>query len=799
MPNQLAGALSPYLLQHAENPVQWQPWGSAAFAEAARRDVPVFVSIGYAACHWCHVMAHESFEDEEVAAYLNARFVSVKVDREEYPDVDEAYMAAAQLLTGQGGWPLSVFATPDGRPFHAGTYYPPAPRLVGGGPAAADTRIPSFAEVLHAVHAAWTGRRDEVLRAAASLTGEVGRQSRRMAAVVLRPDTPATPPDAGLPAGAPPSPDVLAPTPASPVPAADSVHHRLARAVANAVAALGRLEDADHGGFGTRGPKFPPSTALGFLLQSAAGAPPVGSGTPPGADAGAEGAEAWAVASRTLSAMGTSALYDSISGGFARYATDRQWALPHFEKMLYDNAQLLRWTARWAAVPDLVGHVRPLDARHPALARRLALGTADWLAQRMATGSGAFAASLDADTVVAGPEGQVSVEGATYTWTPRELREVLAVGADPGDASEAGTAAVETLAAALAGVPVEPGAETLTLHAGRLLTAGEQRLWDRALPELRRRVAARPQPARDAKEIASWNGLAVTALTEAWALLGEEALLDRALAAGEALWRVHCGAGTGAPQGPVAVLRSALDSRPGPARGTLADHAHVADAFLALYRSTGDRRWKARARAVIEGVVGTLVVDTDHGPALLAATAGDAALAAAQGGPAFASPLDGAEPSAVGVWAEVLAQWHVLSPEHAAGLPGGGAREWSTALIGYVQDLGERAPVETGTALRLAARHAALDDLLVAAGGTAGDRRRALGWAIVHGVVGVAAAEAPKAGAESGAGDPGEDVDDVTAGRTSRGGEPALYLCHGTMCHAPVGGTEALDRLVRSR
>ncbi|MCY1160002.1 MAG: hypothetical protein MOP51_3027 [Citricoccus sp.] len=771
MANQLADSTSPYLLQHAGNPVDWRPWGPGAFAEAARRDVPVFVSIGYAACHWCHVMAHESFEDEATARELNARFVAVKVDREEHPDVDESYMTATQLLTGQGGWPMSVFATPDGRPFHAGTYYPPEPRQHGGG-----GRTPSFRQVLDAVHAAWTDRREEVEQAAAALAAGVGRQSTALAALAL---------GAGQ---APPDPD------AGPGP--------FAGAVTDAIEQLALLEDTGHGGFGTGAPKFPPGPALGLLLQAAATGPRPARAT------------AWALAARTLAVIGTSSLADQVSGGFARYATDRSWALPHFEKMLYDNAQLLRWYARWAVLADHLDHLAPLDPRHPALARRLALGTAAWLEEQMTTASGAFAASLDADTVVDGQP----VEGATYTWTPAELREALAA-----EAPEAGPAEVEHLAEVLAGVPVEPGSAPLTLHAGRLLTEAEQDLWDRALPGLRRRVASRPQPARDGKEVAAWNGMTVTALAEAWALLGEDRLLDQALAAGEVLWQVHCRplaaaesrtdreapqGVDGAPAGPAHVLRSALDGRPGPAAGTLADHAQAAGAFIALYRSTGQERWKARARAVVDAVVGTLVVQTDHGPALLAAPAGDAALAAAQGGPSFASPLDGAEPSALGAWAEVLLHWHVLAPVHAGTLPGGGARAWAEKTLGHLCRLGRQAPLETATALRLVARHRAVDDLLVAAGGTAEDRRQALAWAIVRGVVGLQSPGEPAAvtgtgpgpgprpddGAPVGPGD-ATDLDDVTAGRTSRDGATALYLCHGTLCHAPVDGIDALDRL----
>ncbi|HEY4615602.1 MAG TPA: DUF255 domain-containing protein, partial [Citricoccus sp.] len=444
MANRLANTTSPYLRQHAQNPVDWWPWGAEAFDEAARREVPVFVSIGYAACHWCHVMAHESFEDEQTARQLNQHFVSVKVDREEHSDVDDAYMTATQLLTGRGGWPMSVFTTPQGRPFHAGTYYPPSPRALGDG-----GMMPSFRQVLEAVHAAWSQRRDEVDRAAAALAAGVARQANALAAVVLGA---ASGQDGGQDGGQAGGQDRHE--------RGDRPRERAgdepAQAVRDAVAQLTVLEDSGPGGFGASAPKFPPSPALGFLLQAAAAGPaPVVQ-------------EAWALAGRTLEAIGTSALADAVSGGFSRYATDRAWALPHFEKMLYDNAQLLRWYARWAAMPELLDHLAPLDPRHPALARRLALSTADWLDGRMTTPTGAFAASLDADTLVDGRP----VEGATYTWTPVGLEAALAEAVP-----EAGPGEVAGLARTLAGVPVDPGAEALTLHAGRLLTPHEQDLW----------------------------------------------------------------------------------------------------------------------------------------------------------------------------------------------------------------------------------------------------------------------------------------------------------------------------------
>ncbi|HEY7720078.1 MAG TPA: DUF255 domain-containing protein, partial [Pedococcus sp.] len=283
MTNRLARATSPYLLQHADNPVHWWEWSPEAFAEAAATDRPVLLSVGYAACHWCQVMAHESFEDESTAAYMNEHFVNVKVDREERPDVDAVYMAATTAMTGQGGWPMTVVLTPEGEPFFAGTYYPDRPRQ----------GQPSFRQVLEALNQAWTGRREEVRRVA----GDVSQHLRGQ----------------GMPAGDQPLDDDV---------------------LAGAVRTLAGEFDGPNGGFGGA-PKFPPSMVLEFLLRHAARVP------------ASTGPQAANLAAATLTAMARGGLYDQLAGGFARYSVDRGWVVPHFEKMLYDNAQLLGVYARW--------------------------------------------------------------------------------------------------------------------------------------------------------------------------------------------------------------------------------------------------------------------------------------------------------------------------------------------------------------------------------------------------------------------------------------------------------------------
>jgi uncharacterized protein YyaL (SSP411 family) len=343
MPNRLASATSPYLLQHADNPVDWREWGKEAFAEARERDVPVLVSVGYAACHWCHVMAHESFEDEATAAQMNESFVCVKVDREERPDVDSVYMTATQAMTGHGGWPMTVFTTPEGKPFYTGTYFPPRPAH----------GMPAFRQVLAAVADAWTNRRAELESAGTKIVGAI---SARL--------------DLGDPA--PLSAEVL-----------DA-----------AVRALAAGYDETAAGFGGA-PKFPPSMLLEFLLRNHAR-----TGDP----------EALRMARGTLEAMARGGIYDQLAGGFARYAVDARWVVPHFEKMLYDNALLLRvYLHLWRTTGD-------------EWARRVADETADFLIRDLGTPEGGFASALDADTD--------GVEGLTYVWTPDQLIEVL--GPDDG-------------------------------------------------------------------------------------------------------------------------------------------------------------------------------------------------------------------------------------------------------------------------------------------------------------------------------------------------------------------------------
>ncbi len=493
MPNRLATATSPYLLQHADNPVDWWEWSDDAFAEAARRDVPVLLSVGYAACHWCHVMAHESFADAGIAAQLNAGFVSIKVDREERPDIDAVYMAATQAMTGQGGWPMTCFLTPAGEPFHCGTYYPPTTRA----------GMPGFPTLLDAITEAWRSDGARVRSAA----GEIAARLSDSAATALPPA------------------------------AIDTA------ALDEAAGVLGAAYDERFGGFGTA-PKFPPSMACEFLLRLHE----------------RTGSElALEQVARTAERMARGGMYDQLAGGFARYSVDARWVVPHFEKMLYDNALLLRVYAHLARIGD------------DALPRRIATETAEFLLRDLRTDEGGFASALDADTD--------GVEGLTYAWTPSQLREVL------GDAD--GRWAAAQLTVTDAGT-FEHGSSTLQL----LADPDDPPRWARVREALLGARAARPQPARDDKVITSWNGLAILALAEGGAALDRPDWVAAAAEAAQLLLDRHLVAGR--------LRRSSRAGVIGTAAGVLEDHACLAEGLLALHQATGAARWLTAATDLLD-------------------------------------------------------------------------------------------------------------------------------------------------------------------------------------------------------
>ncbi len=499
MANRLAEATSPYLRQHADNPVDWYPWGPEALAEARRRDVPLLVSIGYAACHWCHVMAHESFEDEATAARINAAFVAVKVDREERPDLDALYMEAVQALTGRGGWPLTVFATPEGRPFFGGTYFPNRP-LAGTTP---------FAAVLDAVTQAWAGRREAVAQQADELTTAIAERLH------------------------PPAADAGAPPAGSALRAAGA-----ARALAIGDRRLGGLGGA---------PKFPQAPALELVLRAAAG----GDG------------DAAAFLETTLGAMASGGLYDHLEGGFCRYSTDAAWQIPHFEKMLYDQALLARLY--------LHAHQWSADARW----RQVVEETLAYVTGVLAGADGGFCSSEDADSE--GGEGRFS------TWTPAELVDALG----PHDAPRA----AEAFGVSEAGNFTE-GRSVLHRPPGAVVRDPEL---ERLRVTLRVARAARARPARDDKIVTEWNAMAIAVLAEAGLALGETALVDAAEAAA-AFCTEHLRDADGR------WWRSWRGGRR-TGLGVLADYAWLVEAFTRLAEATGEARWTAQAREVAAGLV----------------------------------------------------------------------------------------------------------------------------------------------------------------------------------------------------
>jgi uncharacterized protein YyaL (SSP411 family) len=678
VPNRLASSTSPYLLQHKDNPVDWYEWGDEAFDDARRRGVPVLLSVGYAACHWCHVMAHESFEDEATAALMNASFVNVKVDREERPDVDAVYMEAVQAMTGQGGWPMTVLLTPDREPFYAGTYFPRAPAY----------GMPSLTQLLTAVTDQWQADREHVETAAHRIAQRLAERSEAVAA------------------GAPSADDLAA-----------------------AVARLAVEYDRTNGGFGGA-PKFPPSLVVEQLLRHHART---------GSD------EALAMVEGTLTAMARGGIYDQLAGGFARYSVDAGWVVPHFEKMLYDNALLLRAYAHW------------WRATGSTLAARVVEETATFLRRDLSTAEGGFASALDADSD--------GVEGLTYVWTPGQLADVL--GPDDGAwAAElfgmTDEATFERGASTLA-MPVDPA------DPGRWAVVRERLLAARAL---------RPQPARDDKVVAAWNGLAVAALADCGAIFGRADWVEAAREAADLLLRVHDPGGT-APSPSVVPGRLLRVSRNGVAgvhAGVLEDHGDVAEGLLALYAATGETRWLHRAGAVLDVVL-------DH----FAAPDGGFFDTADDAEPLLRrprDPADNAAPSGTSAVAGALLTYAAYT---------GSARHRTAAeqaLAAYVP-LAHRYPRFAGWALAVA--EALADgprELAVVAepGDLLGERLRRV----------AALATAPGLAVAWGVpGEPGGVP--LLSDRELHDGMAAAYVCRGFVCDLPTSDPHAMAAAVGAR
>ena len=674
MTNRLASATSPYLRQHADNPVDWWEWGPEAFAEARRRDVPVLVSVGYAACHWCHVMARESFSDPVVGELVNERFVAIKVDREEHPAVDAAFMQATQALTGQGGWPNTVFATPDGKPFFAGTYFPPVSR--GG--------MPSFTELVTAVSDAWRDRRDEVLA-----SGD--RIVEALAAINLgEPDT---------------SDQALAP-------------HRLLQIVHSQF-------DPGHGGFG-RAPKFPQSMVLDALFVRT---------DPLGNDR----------ALFTCESMARGGIHDQLGGGFARYAVDEGWEVPHFEKMLYDNALLLGTYTRafLRATPDDGTEQRELF-------ERVVRGIVGFLDAELLTTEGAYAASLDADSLDADGEHE---EGAYYLWTPQLFDEHL--GSDSRFAQ--GLFHITyggNLPMGAHATTDGTGRSTLQLHGnphpGRL---------EKVIAALKRVRDERSRPARDDKIVTAWNGLLIDSLVNAALVFDEPDWLAAARRTGEYLWATHWDADARV------LHRSSLGGQLGP-DGVAGDYAALALGYARLAGALGEARWLERALELLDRAIELF-------------DAGDGSYFDAEASPElFERPLrleDEAIPSATSLMLTALRAVGRLADRPELGVRADAA---ATALRPALAVN----PRYAGWALAdLLAQHEArrgwgpAEVVIIDDSAESGSELARAAWRLAP--WGSVVVSAPTGTAGFG---------DLFTGRTQLADRPTAYVCRGTTCQAPT-------------
>jgi len=665
--NRLGGESSPYLLQHAHNPVDWYPWGPEAFERARQQDRPVLVSIGYAACHWCHVMERESFEDPDTAALMNEHFVSIKVDREERPDVDAIYMDAVQAMTGSGGWPLTAFLTPDGEPFYAGTYFPNEDRL----------GMPAFRRVLTAIADTWRDRRDEV-----------ETQGRRLVEAIARPAL----------AGGDEAPggDVLS----------------------DAFTTLRRSFDQRWGGFGGA-PKFPQTPALEFVIR-----------------AQLRGfAEAPDVLTTTLDRMAAGGVYDQVGGGFHRYSVDERWHVPHFEKMLYDNAQLLRV------------YVRAWQVTRRDAYERVARETAEYLLREMRRPEGGFASSQDADTD--------GVEGRTYVWDYDDIAGLVgpavaaAFGATPAGNWESVTNVLWRPH------PIEAVAAELGVDEEALRADVEEAR--RPLREARDR---RPQPALDDKVVAGWNGLAIGALAEAGRALGVQAFVDAATGAAAFVTdALHDEEGR--------LLRSWRAGRRGP-RAFADDHALLAGGLLTLFETTFDLAWFSRARELCDRLL-TSFADDERGGFFQ--TPSDAA------GALVVRPkdlFDNAVPSGNSAAADALLRMALLTGEADYER----AAERALAAVGGAM---AQAPAGFGTALCALDRLRSRPLEVAIVGDPASERTRALVAEVTterflpNHVLAVAAPDGDAAAAVP-----------LLRNRLALDGAPTAYVCERFVCKLPV-------------
>jgi uncharacterized protein YyaL (SSP411 family) len=668
MPNRLARETSPYLQQHQDNPVDWYPWGEEALSRARNEDRPILLSIGYAACHWCHVMAHESFEDVETARLMNELFVNIKVDREERPDLDSIYMQAVQALTGHGGWPMTVFLTPEGVPFFGGTYYPPADRQ----------GMPSFRRVMQSVADAYTNRKDAI-----TSTSEQLRQIYNTE---------------GLAKG-------------------NSTLN--AHTLELAFRSHAQRYDIRNGGFGGA-PKFPPTMSLDFLLRYWKR---TGTGY------------ALEMVTETFSKMSRGGLYDQIGGGFHRYTVDSIWLVPHFEKMLYDNALLVRLGAHlWQGTKD-------------SEVRRVATDTVTWLKREMTSPEGGFYSSLDADS-----EGH---EGKFYIWTEAEFDSLLGDDSTLVKNHFGVTSHGNFEGKNIPNVAVDP---VVTASRNGLSAQELNQQLESAKAKLYAERAKRVWPGRDEKILASWNGLMLRGVATAARIFGDKDMLRLAVANGEFLVREMVRDGR--------VMRS---HKSGDTRisGFLEDYAAVALGFVALYEATFDKIWIARSRSITDSMIRWF---WDESAGAFFDTASDAERLITRP----RDITDNAMPSGTSMAADLLLHLADLTNDT-------GMRNRAMTVLGGAAPLLTQFPTGFGH-LRGAADMAVYGAVEVA---IAGDRSREEFTVLEREVASHYVPSLVLAGGEP---DNGDDVA-LLAGRTSRGGLPTAYVCRAYTCDEPV--TEA--------
>jgi uncharacterized protein YyaL (SSP411 family) len=678
MPNRLTNETSPYLLQHADNPVDWFPWGPEALEKAQQEDKPILLSIGYAACHWCHVMAHESFEDAETARLMNEGFVNIKVDREERPDIDAIYMQAVLAMTGHGGWPMTMFLMPDGNPFYGGTYFPPDDR----------PGMPSFRSILRSVTEGYAQKRDALGKSAEQL-----KQIFQANLVKARP---------------------------GPAPTAQSLEL--------AYRSLARRYDVRHGGFGAA-PKFPATMVMDFLLRYWKRT---------------HTAYALEMVLDSFRKMARGGIYDQVGGGFARYAVDAIWLVPHFEKMLYDNSLLIRLGAHlWQATKD--------DE-----VRRVTVETLEWLEREMTSPAGGFYSSLDADS-----EGH---EGKFYVWSEAEIDDLLGAAASPfklyygvtrGGNFEGKNilfvAADRSAAAARAGITEEQLESLLSMSKQILYAARAARVW----------------PGRDEKVLAAWNGLMLRGVATAARVFRDERFTALALKNAEFLSREMVRGGR--------VMRSHKD---GVTRinGYLEDHAAVALGFLAVYELTHDEKWVAAAQAIADAMI-EWFWDDEMG--VFFDTADDAEPLITRP----RDPTDNATPSGTSLAVELLL--HISELLHDPDY-----RRRATFTLEALAELVVKHPSAFGHLLGSMDMelNGAIEVALV--GGPGDPAFQALERIVAEQYV-------PSLVLAAGSGE-GEGLVKLLEGRSQQGGKPTAYVCRGYTCDAPVTEPQALTRQLDS-